>query len=438
MMPSSTSADKSRQTSAGKSFFGRKLHKERPEIRHHYESGSASGSGSVYGGSSGGGGDENIPPSAARSPRHTKRSSVQSVDINDPDTTGVAPTAGVITSIPFDSMPSETRTPIAVDYLSKADAPAQRREPSPHHLAKGLGDFHQYPAWNPESVKVNNVYSHPTGPRPPPHASNVTMTGSSSGAMGPRYQQWGRPGSSATGNNVPLSHNSSSTFDSSSNSRFSLDQVSLHSSVSSNTRGSNYFSSSDGSSRTLTTSHSGDRNTLFPSGSSSRLSTATTSTTGPAPVAPDNYLSRPRDDRIVDQLFVDLMQKRGWQNLPEQAKRQMIAYPASKKWTLVHQDRLTELQGEQKRRQNARQTHGHDGPVPLLERADEEGSPEWYVKKVMDDTITSKQLASLSVSLRTQPIRYVFPRCFLPSSMLIGSNNVAGLERSLKHKAKSH
>jgi cytokinesis protein len=105
------------------------------------------------------------------------------------------------------------------------------------------------------------------------------------------------------------------------------------------------------------------------------------------------------------------MQKRGWQNLPEQAKRQMQAYPASKKWTLVHQDRLTELQGEQKRRHNARLTHGYEGNASssLIGRADEEGSPEWYVKKVMDDTITSKQLASLSVSLRTQPIRYVTP-----------------------------
>jgi cytokinesis protein len=100
------------------------------------------------------------------------------------------------------------------------------------------------------------------------------------------------------------------------------------------------------------------------------------------------------------------MQKRGWQNLPEQAKRQMLAYPASKKWTLVHQDRLTELQGEQRRR-NARHTYGADAPSGLLTRADEEGSPEWYVRKVMDDSITSKQLASLSVSLRTQPIRSV-------------------------------
>lgn len=409
-MPSTSATDKSRQTSAGKSFFGRKLHREKPvEIRH--ESGTA---GSTAG--SDPGGLENLAPpgssasgAGSRSSRHSKRSSVQSVDCAahdfGGDTSGVAPTAGVITSIPFDSMPSETRTPIAVDYLSKADA-SPRREPSPHHLAKGFGDFHQYPTFNPAAVQVHNVYSTPTGPRPPPHASNMTMTGSLTGDRGPRYQQWGRPGSSSAAN-APFSHNSSSTFDSSANSRLSLDQMSLHSSVSSNTRGSNYFSS-DGSARTITTSHSGDRNTLFPSGSSSRLSTASTSTTGPSPIPPEQYLSRPRDDRIVDQLFLDLMQKRGWQNLPEQAKRQMLSYPASKKWTLVHQDRLTELQGEQKRRQNARQTHGHDGPVGILELADEEGSPEWYVKKVMDDTITSKQLASLSVSLRTQPIRWVF------------------------------
>ena len=101
------------------------------------------------------------------------------------------------------------------------------------------------------------------------------------------------------------------------------------------------------------------------------------------------------------------MHKRGWQNLPDMAKRQMLSYAAAKKWTLIYQDRLTELQGEQRRRQTARYTQGYDGHSGILERADEEGSPEWYVKKVMADSLTSKQLASLSVSLRTQPIRYV-------------------------------
>ncbi|KAJ5180324.1 Diaphanous autoregulatory [Penicillium capsulatum] len=337
---------------------------------------------------------------------------------HDMDPASIAPTAGVITSIPFESLPADTRTPIPIDSMSRPDS--SRHEPSPNHLGKTGADFHQYPTWSGSSSSVpNGSGSHPSGPRPPPHASNMTMTSSASGDRGARYQQWGRPGSSAA--NTGFSQNSS--IDSSSNSRTSIDQASLYSSHSSNTRGSNYFSS-DGSARTLTTSHSGDRNTIFPSGSSGRLSSSVSQHSIPAavPRPQDNYLTRPRDDRMVDQLFLDLMQKRGWQNLPEQAKRQMLSYPASKKWTLVHQDRLTELQGEQKRRQNARQTHGHDGLSGLLERADEEGSPEWYVKKVMDDTITSKQLASLSVSLRTQPISWV--KAFVEAQGQVALTNV--------------
>lgn len=385
-------ADKSRQTSTGKSFFGRKLYKDRPADERY----------DGYGGSY----DNLVPPGSAagsRSSRYSKRSSIQSVDLtHDMDPSSIAPAPGVITSIPFESLPSDTRNPVPIDNMARPDS--SRHEPSSNHFGKTGGELYQNPGWTSSSAP-NGYASHPSGPRPPPHASNMTMTSSASGDRGTRYQQWGRPGSSAA--NTGMSHNS---IDSSSNSRISLDQASLYSSHSSNTRGSNYFSS-DGSSRTLTTSHSGDRNTILSSGSAGRLSNAQAawqaSQTVPAavPRPPDTFLARPRDDRVVDQLFLELMQKRGWQNLPEQAKRQMLSYPASKKWTLVHQDRLTELQGEQKRRQNARQTHGHDGLSGLLERADEEGSPEWYVKKVMDDSITSKQLASLSVSLRTQPIR---------------------------------
>ncbi|KAF7712744.1 Uncharacterized protein PECH_003748 [Penicillium ucsense] len=422
-MPTGPPADKSRQTSAGKSFFGRKLYKERPTDERASEG---------YGGSY----DSLAPPGSApgsRSSRYSKRSSIQSVDTHgDPDTSSFpSMSAGGITSMPYDSMPSDTRTPIPIDNYPRPESSSSRLEPSSSSYGKPGGDFHyHHPTWTSSSSAPNappNGYnpSHPSsGPRPPPHSSGMTMTSSSSGDRGTRYQQWGRPGSSAANHSI----------DSSSNSRTSLDQTSLYSSQSSNTRSSTYFSSSDGSSRTLTPSHSGDRVTMFPgSNSSGRLSSAaSTHSSIPAAVPrPDNFLTRPRDDRVVDQLFLELMQKRGWQNLPEQAKRQMLSYPASKKWTLVHQDRLTELQGEQKRRQNARQTHGHDGLSGLLERADEEGSPEWYVKKVMDDTITSKQLASLSVSLRTQPISWV--KAFVEAQGQVALTNV--LQKINRRKA---
>jgi cytokinesis protein len=121
----------------------------------------------------------------------------------------------------------------------------------------------------------------------------------------------------------------------------------------------------------------------------------------------DVNLARPSDDRVVEQEFLALMQRRGWHSLPEQARRQMEAYPVSKKWTLVHQDRLAEKQGEQRRKTNARNTFGYDVTQGNLPKAEEEGSPEWYVKKVLDNTITAKQLQSLTVSLRTQPIGWV-------------------------------
>jgi cytokinesis protein len=106
-------------------------------------------------------------------------------------------------------------------------------------------------------------------------------------------------------------------------------------------------------------------------------------------------LERPRDDRVVEAMFFELMEKRGYMNLPEQAKRQMMAYPPSKKWVMVHQDKLADFQSDQKRRAAAH-AQGRDL---------DEDSPEWYVKKIMDGTISAKQLGSLSVSLRTQPIR---------------------------------
>ncbi|KAK4693075.1 cytokinesis protein, partial [Lecanoromycetidae sp. Uapishka_2] len=64
----------------------------------------------------------------------------------------------------------------------------------------------------------------------------------------------------------------------------------------------------------------------------------------------------------------------------------------------------------------------HDGSHGILTRADEVGSPEWYVKKVMNDSITAKELGSLSVSLRTQPISWV--KSFVEAQGQVALTNV--------------
>jgi cytokinesis protein len=396
-MVATSQADKqSRQSSAGKpSFFGRRLHKDRPTDSRN------EGSGGL---------DRPAPANTngSWSSRHTKRESVASVDDqNDGDPSGLAMMSGVITSIPYDTT-ADSKAPVAVDYLPTADKVPVNTQP--HHLNKG-GDFHQYPSWN-GATKPRGGSSNVGGPRPPPHIGSLTMASSQSGDRGTKLQQWGKGGGVAPHHN---NYDSFSTSDSSTGQRKSFDQTSTKSSISSATWGSSLFSS-DNSSRTAVPSARNDSDSLsILSPASSRLSKASraewpahppsafNSTTSFAPHG--FYLPRPDDDAIIEQQFIELMHKRGWQNLPEQARRQMLAYAPAKKWTLVHQDRLTEWQGEQKRKQHNRQTYGTpDGGVGVIGRSDEEGSPEWYVRKVMDDSITAKQLGSLSVSLRTQPI----------------------------------
>ncbi|CAI6288348.1 unnamed protein product [Periconia digitata] len=56
-------------------------------------------------------------------------------------------------------------------------------------------------------------------------------------------------------------------------------------------------------------------------------------------------IQRPPDD-IIEQEFLNLIERREWNKMPEQALQRMKAYDVSKKWTLVHQDRLTQLSRE--------------------------------------------------------------------------------------------
>ncbi len=409
-MPSTTAAgdSKTRQSSGGRSFFGRKLHKDKSSDSRESDEANLVPAVPNHGGSA----------SGSRSSRHSHRASV-SVDIPyGMDASGLSTTAGVISSIPYDSVLADSKTPISVDYLPRSDQVPSRKEPLPHHLNKGGGDFHQYPAWHPASPTTNGS-SHPTGPRPPPHLTNTTVGLSAAGDRNGKSQQWARGGGAENSTHTPAygNYNSYSTADSSTNPRTSFDQASVYSSISSATRGSSLFSS-DNSSRTAMPSHTTEYPTPSPviSHSSSRQSnlskmnwhpqqpSAFGSTTSFSPEG--FHLVRPNDDSVVEAQFLALMHKRGWQNLPEQAKRQMLAYPSDKKWTLVHQDRLTEWQGEQKRKLHVRQTVASaDGHTGIYGRVDEEGSPEWFVRRVMDDSINAKQLQSLSVSLRTQPIR---------------------------------
>ena len=324
--------------------------------------------------------------------RHSQRSSISSLDaINGNNTYGpgkqdpLQMQTGVITSIPYDSVNRDTRQPTQV-----YERPTDRREPLPHHLNKGGTDFHQYPPWDGQ----------PNGqPQRPPTNGNSARGGTSRSFESDTTTLGGV---SLSGIGYPPSRNSSDHGSIRSNSSHDRNRLQAHSTPSQAS-----FPGSQGDANLLPQ--------LGPSTSRSKQDPRQLNAHNPAAFSstasfsPEGFiLHRPTDDKAIEKEFLELMLKRGWKSLPEQARRQMEAYPISKKWTLVHQDRLAEWQGEQKKRMT------HRGPVSnyndsfsVYGRADEEGSPEWFVKKVLDNTITPKQFQSLSVSLRTQPIAWV-------------------------------
>ncbi|KAI1497570.1 putative cytokinesis protein sepA [Biscogniauxia marginata] len=390
-----SSADKSRQMSGGKGFFSRSKHKS--DKRH-----TGSEEGRFLG--------PDYEP-ASRNSRHARDSSIASIDQPSSPETGVNNTAGVITAISYDSTHPDSRSPIPVEYLPRNEQMPVRREPLPHQLNKGTGDFHQYPSFD-SSTLTPAAMAH-LSQRPPPGAANITMA--STGRQ-TQFQQWG-PAQNGQAPRATSSHSMSNSYNERWDSLPGWGQPS-YGSTSRQSDQSSVFSGNGAPPDSLTARRLS--RTALPSATSQssvashysgrdshRLTKFPGVTGAQQPGGHDSFsLTRPDDDRITEQMFYELMQKRGWHNLPEQARRQMQAYPSAKKWTLIYQDRLTEWQGEQKRRQTARAT-GPYSSVDIAANSDEEGSPEWYVRKVMDNTLDSKGLGSLEVNLRTQQIGWV-------------------------------
>src|ERR1700733_1933279 len=109
---------KSRQSSGGKSFFSRSGKKDKKNV---------SDEGKYLGGDL-----DKASSVGSRSSRHTRGSSIISIERpNSPgaDQTGLNMMAGVITSIPYESVTADGKSPISVDYLPRSDQMPIRRDP---------------------------------------------------------------------------------------------------------------------------------------------------------------------------------------------------------------------------------------------------------------------------------------------------------------------
>jgi cytokinesis protein len=110
-------------------------------------------------------------------------------------------------------------------------------------------------------------------------------------------------------------------------------------------------------------------------------------------------LPRPADPQEIEYMFERVRQERDMGD--------SVNMTLEQKWGIVHaheQDRW--IQQKRKDAQIRRNAAMGNGQSVMISK----DTPEWYMKKFMDQTITAKHVGSLTVSLRTLPIESVHSR----------------------------
>lgn len=102
-------------------------------------------------------------------------------------------------------------------------------------------------------------------------------------------------------------------------------------------------------------------------------------------------------------LFENIMRMRGLEDIPHLSIDQ--------KWHIVYNDEQMRWEEERRREGQARRQHESGQQASFVE-----GTPEWYIKKFMDRTVTPKQASSLQVSLRSKEMRFALVLSFSATS----------------------
>lgn len=103
------------------------------------------------------------------------------------------------------------------------------------------------------------------------------------------------------------------------------------------------------------------------------------------------YFPRPENDEEIEALFQNIMRLRDLGDLPSLSTDQ--------KWHIVHNDEHIRWKEEKQREEQARRQVESGQPPAFVE-----GTPEWYIKRFVDKTVTAKQASSLQVSLRSKEL----------------------------------
>jgi len=109
----------------------------------------------------------------------------------------------------------------------------------------------------------------------------------------------------------------------------------------------------------------------------------------------DFNFPRPNNNDDIEVLFENVKRTRDLGDMPHLSIEQ--------KWHIVYNDEHIRWREERIREDQTRKQNETGQPASIVE-----GTPEWYIKKFLDKTITAKQAGSLLVSLRSKELRCAF------------------------------
>lgn len=102
---------------------------------------------------------------------------------------------------------------------------------------------------------------------------------------------------------------------------------------------------------------------------------------------------RPENDEDIEVLFEAIRRERDLGELPN--------LTIDQKWHMVRSNEQIRRKEERNKEEQARKQAESGQPAQLIQE-----TPEWYIKKFMDKTITAKQAGALQVSLRSNTVGY--------------------------------
>lgn len=111
---------------------------------------------------------------------------------------------------------------------------------------------------------------------------------------------------------------------------------------------------------------------------------------------PNGEFPQPKSTAEIELMFTEMMSARDlFRQMPDDSRRQLMAKPLAVKWQMIYADAMTVWRDQVSRKSTEAQGNGG------------KGSPDWYVKRIVDQTLKPAQYTALNVCLRTLQVSWV-------------------------------